>query len=102
MSLLVDNIPGDKEKLPHMENIKTLLRMKYYKHSYDALKDIHDLAANYLCNINIMLNFNEATEELRFEAEKRETIYYSIMELLNKFESSVTNGEEVRKLKRWV
>ena len=90
------------EKLPHMENIKTLLRMKYYKHSYDALKDIHDLAANYLCNINIMLNFSENTEELRFEAEKRETIYYSIMELLNKFESSVTNGEEVRKLKRWV
>ena len=84
------------EKLPHMENIKTLLRMKYYKHSYDALKDIHDLAANYLSNINIILNFNENTDELKFEAEKRETIYYSVMELLNKFESSVTNGGEVR------
>ena len=90
---------GDKaelpEKLPPLENIKTLLRMKYYRHSWDALKDIHDLAANYLCNINIMLNFNERTEEVRFEAEKRETIYYSVMELLNKFESTVTNSEEV-------
>ena len=80
-------------------NINTLLRMKYYRHSWDALKDIHDLAANYLCNINIMLNFNEKTEEVRFEAEKRETIYYSVMELLNKFESTVTNSEEASDLK---
>ena len=90
---------GDKaelpEKLPPLENIRILLRMKYYRHSWDALKDIHDLAANYQCNINIMLNFNEKTEEVRFEAEKRETIYYSVMELLNKFESTVTNSEEV-------
>ena len=102
MSLLVDDIPGDKEKLPHMENIKTLLRMKYYNHSYDALKDIHDLVANYFSNINIMLNFSEDTEEHRFEAEKRETIYYLVMELLNKFENNVTNGEEVRELQKLV
>ena len=69
--------------------------MKYYRHSWDALKDIHDLVANYRCNINIMLNFNESTEEVKYEAEKREAIYFSVNELLNKFESTVTNSEEV-------
>ena len=48
---------------------------------------------NYLVNVNIMVNFSEKTPEVTFEAEKRETIYYSVMELLNKFESSVTNTE---------
>ena len=88
---------GDKDELPDnlpkFENIKTLLRMQYYRHAWDCLKDLHDLIANYLVNINIMINFNEATEEVKFEAEKRETIYYSVMELLNKFETSVTNSE---------
>ena len=72
--------------------------MKYYRHSWDALKDIHDLVANYRCNINIMLNFNDSTEEVKYEADKREAILYSVNELLNKFESTVTNSEEVRKI----
>merc|ERR1719412_749301 len=41
-----------------------------------------------------MINFNDPSEELKFEAEKRETMYYSTMELLNKFESQVTNSED--------
>ena len=89
---------GDKDELPDLlprfENIKTLLRMNYYQHAWDALKDLHDLIQNYLVNINIMINFNDATEEVKFEAEKRETMYYSVMELLNKFESSVTNADD--------
>ena len=88
---------GDKvelpETLPRFENIKTLLRMNYYKHSHHCLKDIHDMINNYLVNINIMVNFNDKTEEVAFEAEKRETVYYSVMELLNKFESSMTNTD---------
>ena len=90
-------ITGDRlelpETLPRFENIKTLLRMDYYKHSHHCLKDIHDMINNYMVNINIMVNFNDKTPEVAFEAEKRETIYYSVMELLNKFESSVTNTE---------
>ena len=89
---------GDKTELPdvlpRLDNIKTLLRMNYYNHSYDALKDLHDLVENYKVNINIMINFNDPSEELKFEAEKRETMYYSTMELLNKFESQVTNSED--------
>jgi len=49
---------------------------------------------NYLVNINTFLNLcDEEDEEVtKIEAEKRETVYYSVMELLNKFESSVTNA----------
>ena len=58
------------------------------------LIDLHDLTQNYLVNINVMINFNDPTDDVRFEAEKRETIYYSVVELLKKFESSVTNSED--------
>ena len=81
--------------MPPLENIRILLRMRYYQHAWDALKDIHDLAAKYRCNINILLNFSDRTEEVKYETEKREAIYYSVKELLKKFESTVTNSEEV-------
>ena len=48
---------GDKTELPdvlpRLDNIKTLLRMNYYNHSYDALKDLHDLVENYKVNIKL-------------------------------------------------
>merc|ERR1711892_325326 len=71
---------------------------KFYEHSADALKDLHDLIHAYKVGLNVLLNLcsPQEIEETKKEAERRETIYYSVMELLDKFESSITNvGETV-------
>ena len=87
--------PADlPDVLPNIGKIKTLWLMNFYEHSLDLLRDLHTMFHNYLVNINTFLNLcDEEDEEVtKIEAEKRETVYYSVMELLNKFESSVTNA----------
>lgn len=90
-------IDGDKielpEHLPNFGKIKSLLQLKFYEHSADALKDLHDLIHAYNVGLNVLLNLcsPQEIEETKIEAERRENIYYSVMELLTKFETSITN-----------
>jgi len=88
------------EHLPHLSKIKSLLQLKFYEHSVDALKDMHDLMYSYYVGLNVLINLSspQEFEENKLEAERREHIYFSVMELLSKFESSVTGNEEVSAL----
>ena len=86
------------DTLPNLGKIKSLLQLKFYEHSADALKDLHDLLNSYKIGINVLVNLcsPQEVQNTRIESERRENIYYSVMELLNKFESSITNvGETV-------
>jgi len=97
-------VNGDKkdlpEQLPNFTKIKTLLQMKYYEHSADCLKDLHDLIHVYNVNLNVHLNLciPQDSEATKHEVEKRQVIYVSVTELLNKFETSITNVDETLSL----
>eukprot|EP00092_Neocalanus_flemingeri_P026640 GFUD01028875.1.p1 GENE.GFUD01028875.1~~GFUD01028875.1.p1 ORF type:complete len:813 (-),score=199.48 GFUD01028875.1:264-2702(-) len=81
--------------LPDLKRVKSMLQLKCYEHSYDCLKDLHDLFHGYLMRSNVLLGLSspQELEATKLEAERRETIYYSLMELIQKFETSITNVE---------
>eukprot|EP00092_Neocalanus_flemingeri_P000379 GFUD01000403.1.p1 GENE.GFUD01000403.1~~GFUD01000403.1.p1 ORF type:complete len:806 (+),score=225.30 GFUD01000403.1:35-2419(+) len=84
--------------LPDLTQLYT--RITEYEHSVEFLQDLHDIISQYKAGIVLHLSLSVPGERMvnRFEAEKREAIHQSLLQVTDKFETGISNVEGTESL----